>query len=94
MLDLIPFASWMLTRGRCRHCNARLSVFYPLIELAAVIVAVWSAAATTGWRYLASCALGWALLAISIIEWRKSGKLYVPLVAGVLWLAWLYVPAH
>jgi leader peptidase (prepilin peptidase)/N-methyltransferase len=89
-LDLIPFASWALSRGHCRHCNARLSVFYPVIELAAVLVAVWTATATTGWRFLAGCAIGWTLLVVAIIRWRKNHGTLLPALAALVWLASLY----
>ncbi|MGH3452480.1 MAG: prepilin peptidase, partial [Haloechinothrix sp.] len=32
--DNIPVVSWLLLRGRCRACGARISVEYPLTELA------------------------------------------------------------
>ncbi len=32
-LDLIPVASFVLSRGRCRHCEAPISWRYPLTEL-------------------------------------------------------------
>jgi leader peptidase (prepilin peptidase) / N-methyltransferase len=32
--DNVPILSWLLLRGRCRHCGERISVRYPLIELA------------------------------------------------------------
>jgi leader peptidase (prepilin peptidase)/N-methyltransferase len=32
--DNIPVLSWLLLRGRCRRCGARISVEYPLLELA------------------------------------------------------------
>lgn len=32
--DNIPVVSWLLLRGRCRHCGARISPVYPLTELA------------------------------------------------------------
>lgn len=31
--DNIPVLSWLLLRGRCRHCRCRISARYPLIEL-------------------------------------------------------------
>jgi leader peptidase (prepilin peptidase)/N-methyltransferase len=32
--DNIPILSWFLLRGRCRHCDERISIRYPLIEIA------------------------------------------------------------
>ncbi len=32
--DNIPVLSWLLLRGKCRRCGARISVEYPLVELA------------------------------------------------------------
>jgi leader peptidase (prepilin peptidase) / N-methyltransferase len=31
--DNIPIVSWLLLRGRCRHCGERIPVRYPLIEI-------------------------------------------------------------
>lgn len=31
--DNIPILSWLLLRGRCRHCQTRISARYPLVEL-------------------------------------------------------------
>jgi len=31
--DNIPILSWLLLRGRCRHCGERISARYPLIEI-------------------------------------------------------------
>ncbi len=31
--DLVPFFSWALFRGRCRHCKNPVSIRYPLIEV-------------------------------------------------------------
>ena len=39
-LDLIPVLSWLLLRGRCRYCGERVSVRYPLTELAFAALSV------------------------------------------------------
>ncbi len=33
-VDLVPVVSWLVLRGRCRHCRAPVSGRYPLVELA------------------------------------------------------------
>lgn len=68
--DLVPLASWLLRRGRCRHCGKRLGFFYPLIELAALGVAMWSGALATGSAAWAGDLLGWTLLALAVIDAR------------------------
>lgn len=35
--DLIPILSWALARGRCRHCQTKMSSRYPLTELACAV---------------------------------------------------------
>ncbi|MDO8260776.1 MAG: prepilin peptidase [Candidatus Magasanikbacteria bacterium] len=32
--DLVPLLSFMVLKGRCRHCEKKISLFYPLVELA------------------------------------------------------------
>ncbi len=31
--DLIPIASWLLSKGKCRHCGAAVSMTYPICEI-------------------------------------------------------------
>jgi len=38
-IDLIPVVSWLIFRGRCRHCRASVSYVYPLTELTAAGIA-------------------------------------------------------
>jgi leader peptidase (prepilin peptidase) / N-methyltransferase len=70
-LDLVPILSWILLRGRCRHCGAPIATTYPAIESAAVAVALWAATVASGMTLLMGCILGWTLLALAIIDWRS-----------------------
>ncbi|MGE5147763.1 MAG: prepilin peptidase [Candidatus Eiseniibacteriota bacterium] len=86
-VDLMPLLSWLWLRGRCRHCGVKLSALYPALELAAIVVALWSASVLTGALFWLGCALGWLLLALAVTDWREMilpDALNLPLVAGGL----------
>jgi leader peptidase (prepilin peptidase) / N-methyltransferase len=70
-LDLVPILSWILLRGRCRHCDAPITATYPAIESAAAAVALWAATVASGTTLLIGCIFGWTLLALAIIDWRS-----------------------
>lgn len=36
--DLIPVISWIILKGRCRHCKEKISIRYPIIELTAAFI--------------------------------------------------------
>ena len=38
--DLIPVFSWLFSGGKCRYCGAKVSVRYPLTELAFALITV------------------------------------------------------
>ncbi|MBI2009281.1 prepilin peptidase [Candidatus Saccharibacteria bacterium] len=40
--DLVPILSWILLRGKCRYCNNPISIQYPLVELLAATVFIFS----------------------------------------------------
>ena len=67
--DNIPVVSYVLLRGRCRHCDAHISLLYPAVELvtAALVVACFAVFGLTVWAALAS-ALCAALVALSAIR--------------------------
>ncbi len=37
-IDNIPLLSWLLLRGKCRGCQAAISIRYPLVELATGVI--------------------------------------------------------
>jgi leader peptidase (prepilin peptidase) / N-methyltransferase len=94
-LDLVPMLSWAAARGRCRHCQAAVSVFHPAIELAALGVAVWAALTVPEDELWLSCVLGWGLLALAVIDYRDyllPDAITLPLVALGLGAAYLDDP--
>src|SRR6185437_435232 len=64
-VELIPVISWAVQRRRCRSCNAKLSSFYPAMELAAGAVAVVSGWLLSGFWVVAGCLAGWMVLAFA-----------------------------
>ena len=36
--DNIPLLSYLILRGKCRYCNAKISVLYPIVELATAVL--------------------------------------------------------
>ncbi len=92
--DLVPVASFLALRGRCRFCGVAIGWDVLAVELAALGVAVWGVLAGLDGAVLwASCVLGWALLTLAWIDavcLRLPDFLTLPLiVAGLGEAAWL-----
>jgi leader peptidase (prepilin peptidase)/N-methyltransferase len=87
----VPVLGWLLLRGRCADCGARISARYPLVEMgtAALFVAV---AARFGWSwelpaYLYLAAIAIALAMIDLAEYRLPDAIVRPSYAvAVVWL--------
>jgi leader peptidase (prepilin peptidase)/N-methyltransferase len=68
--DLVPLLSWLILGARCRRCGARLSLFYPAVELAALLIVVWAMAMQRDWLLVLTVFFGWFLIALSWIDLR------------------------
>lgn len=82
--DLLPLISWVIARGRCRHCGCPLGWFYPGVEIAALIVALSALLVDDMPRAALDCLLGWWLLALAWIDWQRMrlpDLLTLPLLA-------------
>jgi leader peptidase (prepilin peptidase)/N-methyltransferase len=88
-LDNIPVFGWLLLRGRCRYCQAEISIQYPLVELLCGVlsaVIVWKFGPS--WAALAGLVLTWTLIALSGIDFRTQ-LLPDQLTFPLLWLGLL-----
>jgi leader peptidase (prepilin peptidase) / N-methyltransferase len=67
--DNIPVVSWLLLRGRCRSCDAAISVRYPFVELlTGALFAAVGARFAHSWALPAYLVLAGALIALSAID--------------------------
>lgn len=91
--DNVPIFSWLILRGRCRHCHDPISIRYPLVELTGAILA-WTLFMHFGLSpyFISSVVLAFALLAISFID---LDNYYIPdsitfpgMVVGLLFSWW------
>lgn len=91
--DLIPLLSWLLSRGKCRHCGAQVDALYPLMELASVLIVIWAAQVVGSQALVVTVLFGWVLLALAVMDLRSmflTDVLTLPLVpAGLAVCLWL-----
>jgi leader peptidase (prepilin peptidase)/N-methyltransferase len=88
-LDNIPLFGWLLLRGRCRYCQIRISIQYPLVELlSGVLSAVIVLKFGPSLAALAGLGLTWTLIALSGIDFRTQ-LLPDQLTFPLLWLGLL-----
>lgn len=87
--DNVPLLSWLLLKGRCRHCKTAISARYPLVELgtgllSALVAAHFGPSIATG----AALLFLWVLIALF---WIDADTYFLPdsLTLGLLWLGLL-----
>jgi leader peptidase (prepilin peptidase)/N-methyltransferase len=106
--DNVPLLSYALLRGRCRHCETRISPAYPLVEAltAGLVVACFAVWGPSAYAALAAgfCAVLVVLSAIDLNERIVPNRVVVPAAAVALvahtaidpslaWLAWALIAA-
>ncbi len=101
----VPVLAWLALRGRCRHCQARISARYPLVEIltAALWVGIGQRFGAT-WEVPAYCVLAAGLVALSLIDldhfllpnrvlypvgFMFAGLMLVPAAVEPSWTAYL-----
>ena len=85
-LEMIPVVSYAMLRGRCSACRTRIPLRYPIVELCGALVAGSAAIHFgPGVEALAASALGWGLLAASVID-IEARLLPDSITLPLLWL--------
>lgn len=89
--DLVPVLSWLFRRGRCAHCQGRISVRYPIVELISAALAV------IAWQQVEAPLLALAIYGFSmtlvigaLIDWDSKwlpDRITLPLMWSGLFLA-------
>lgn len=85
----IPVLSWLMLRGKCAECGARISLRYPVIELTTALFSAWVAwQFGFSWQGFAGIAITWALVCLTMIDFDHQ-LLPDSLTLPLLWLALL-----
>jgi leader peptidase (prepilin peptidase)/N-methyltransferase len=92
----VPILSYLGLRGRCRACGARISIRYPIVELAtALLFAGLMLRWGPGVRLLGDWVVGAVLIAVAFIDAKHRiipNSLTLPLIPIAVGLAVLYPP--
>ncbi len=88
-IENIPVLSYVFLRGKCRHCQARISLRYPIVEILSAILVT-----TVAWKFgvssqmLFAALFTWSLISLSFIDFDTQ---YLPdqITLPLLWLGLL-----
>jgi leader peptidase (prepilin peptidase)/N-methyltransferase len=85
----IPVLSWLLQKGRCKHCSCKISKRYPSIELLTGLLS-FAVAYTVpfGWPLLFALLFTWTLISLTFIDFDTM-LLPDQLTLPLLWLGLL-----
>ena len=82
----VPLLGYLLLRGRCAHCQAPISLRYPIVELTTALACVGIALVHDAWpQFAAGIVLVACLMALATIDLR-DGLLPDAITLPLLWL--------
>jgi leader peptidase (prepilin peptidase)/N-methyltransferase len=89
-LENIPVISYLVLRGKCRNCGAKISLRYPVVETLSGLLSVY-AAGHFGFSFAALGAMLfiWAMLALTFIDF-DTHLLPDAITLPLLWLGLLF----
>lgn len=91
-LDNIPVLSYILLRGRCRYCQAKISWQYPVVELATgIMFLAFYKSFGLSWYLLGMLIFGCTLITVTITDFREKliphDITYPSMLVGILFSA-------
>jgi leader peptidase (prepilin peptidase)/N-methyltransferase len=85
----IPVLSYLVLRGKCAQCKARISPGYPIVELLAGVGAFYCAYHFGfGLKAFAAAAFFWCVITLALID-QKTGYLPDDITLPLIWLGLL-----
>lgn len=92
--DLVPILSWILVRGRCRHCGAAIDRRHLAVEAGAALIGLTAIFAHPIPAAIFTAIFGWWLFLLAALDleyqWLPD-RLTLPLIPAGLAIAWLGV---
>lgn len=70
LVDLIPLIGWLVRRGRCQACGARINPLHLQVELAAAAIGVAALTQAPGYAGWSLALFGWMLLPLALLDAR------------------------
>ena len=90
-IDLIPVFSWIMLRGKCHSCGAKISPRYPIVEsLNGLLYVLTFFVLDINVKSIITCVLMSLLICIAFIDWDTK-DIYLSMLAVILILT---VPLH
>lgn len=72
-LENIPVISYLLQGGKCKHCQTKIPVQYPLIEIfTGVVTGIAAYQYGVSWQMAAAAILLWALISLAAIDFKTT----------------------
>ena len=94
--ELVPLASWLVQRGRCRGCGAGIDPRHAAIEAGCALVGVSAGLVAAGPEGVAGAVFGWLLLTLAAIDasdfWLPDELTAALALTGVA-TGWWFAPA-
>jgi leader peptidase (prepilin peptidase) / N-methyltransferase len=94
-LELIPVLSFLIQRGKCRQCKARISPLYPVMELLTGVLFVvvplalgWTAEIWVGWTLVSL----FIIITVSDIKYMLIPDKILLFFAGLFLLERIFIP--